>query len=371
VPGAAAAARQSQTTPRRNVPIVHTNLSPHSKLPPPPRVSAMPGSPQVTGMPRCRSMPIVHATRSPSPRKPDNTSAGNAVLMPHSVVIAPRSKAMQQGDREQNRNPNAQMEVGAAKDLRGKMSAAMHAGQGGGGCGGDFPGNAPARMHNSQPGSGRGQAGHQQVASHGMPLQPPPLRPFSCFILFRPMPAVARRISAFSIENLGDEHLVNEFHRDDMINFPDSIAAAPSPIRGLDGSSTIIHQGDLVNNSGDWENLAEASSTFIRDSDEHVAEGVQRGMAQTGRSTVAIHGDDALDNRLAHKMRQIEEEQTRAQRAVPSQAEDWHTDDPLPQQRGLIKVSLSLSLSFSLCVMQNRCRHCRLHRPCEWAATWR
>jgi len=297
VAGAAAAARQSQTTPRRNVPIVHTNLSPHSKLPPPPQVLAMP-SPQVMGGARCRSrsMPIVHATRSPSPRKPEGASTGNAVLMTHSVVMAPRSQAVQQGDREQNRNPNMQMEVGAAKDLREKMTAAMHAGQGGGGGGGSFPGNAPARMHNNQPGSVRGQAGQQQVARQGMPSQPPPLLPYSCFSLFRPMPArdgrqedtatpaVARRNSAFSIESLGDEHFLKEFHRDDTANFP--IPAAPSPIRGFDGSCTIIDQVDLINNSGDWGNLAEVSSTFIRDSDEHVAEGVHRGMAQTGRSTV-------------------------------------------------------------------------------------
>jgi hypothetical protein len=257
-------------------------------------------SPQVMGGAWCRSrsMPIVHATRSPSPRKPEGASTGNAVLMTNSVVMAPRSQAVQQGDREQNRNPNAQMEVGAAKDLRGKMTAAMHAGQGGGGGAGAFPGNAPARMHNNQPGSGRGQAGHQQVARQGMPSQTPPLRPFSCFSLFRPMPArdgrqegtatpaVARRNSAFSIESLGDEQFLEEFHRDDTAIYPDIIPAAPSPIRGLDGSCTIIDQVDLISNSGDWGNLVEVSSTFIRDSDEHVAEGVHRGMAQTGRSTV-------------------------------------------------------------------------------------
>ena len=62
---------------------------------------------------------------------------------------------------------------------------------------------------------------------------------------------------------------------------------------------------------------------------------------------VAIHGD-ALKNRLAYKTRRVEEEQTRARRAVDSQTENSHTsDDSLPQQRKLVKVSLSLSLSLS------------------------
>lgn len=190
--------------------------------------------------------------------------------------MVPRSQAVQQGDREQNRNPNAQMGIGAAKDLRGKMTAAMHAGQGA-----SAFGKAPASMNIL------GQAGHQQVAGQA-------LSPYSCFSLFRPMSArdgrqegtatqaAARRNSASSNESLGDEHFLKEFHRDDQANFPESIAAAPSPIRGLDGSCTIIDQ----DHSGEWGNMAEASSTFMHDSDEHVASGVQRGMAQPGRSTV-------------------------------------------------------------------------------------
>jgi len=301
---------QSQTTPRRNVPIVHPNRSPspHAKVLPTSTVlSKTAASP--------RSVPIVHPKRSPSPRKPgaDAAAAGNAALTPHGHV-------------EQNRNPNAQAGVGPAKDLRGRMTAAMHRSAGGppphvGG--GALPGNAPA-LRNSQPqahpNAGPGHAGQPQETRQAMPAphaqsgrrgaHPLPLHPFSCMGLFMPIPArergqeaterpVAPHSSASSNGSLGDDDFLKELHGHHATNVSESAAAAPSPIRGFDGSCTVI---DQVDHSGDWGNLAEGSSTLVHGDEEHDAVRAQRGL--TFQEAPAVQPQqmmEALQPRMARR----------------------------------------------------------------------
>ncbi len=256
------AAPQSQTTPRRNVPIVHPSRSPspHAKLMKSSSSASSSVPAKIAASPR--SVPIVHPRRSPSPRKPamDAASAGNSAPAPpgHAAV-------------EQNRNPNAQAGTGPAKDLRGRMTAAMHRSAGGPpphGGGGAPPGNALA-PRNSQPqghpNAGRGHAGQPQETRQGMPAPhaqsgrrgapPPPLHPFSCISLFMPIPArerrqegterpAARNSAESSTDSLGDDDFLKEFNGHHAANFPESAAAAPSPIRGFDGSCTVIDQVD-------------------------------------------------------------------------------------------------------------------------------
>ena len=295
MPGSAA---QQQGTPRRNVPIVHPNRSPspHAKLPPtttPPKRAASP-----------RSVPIVHPMRSPSPRKAaDAAAARNA-----------RQGAEVDDRVGQNRNPNAQAGVGPAKDLRGRMTAAMQRSAGAppphGGVGGARPRNAPA-LRNGQPqahpGVGRGHAGPQQETRQAMPAlhadsgrpgaHPPPLHPFSCMNLFMPISGreargkqegtggrpAAPHSTASSNDSLGDDDFLKELHGHPAADFRENAAAAPSPIRGFDGSCTVIHQ---VDHSCDWGDLAEGSPTFVRGGGEHDAESAHGGMVQPLGETV-------------------------------------------------------------------------------------
>ena len=181
------------------------------------------------------------------------------------MVADRRSSVSQQPGRidGQNRNPNTQIASGAAKDLRGRMKAALHNSAAGGVA--DILTRGQDRLTLNQPVLNPRTSpdlGRRGTVEPPPPMVSSPLRPYSCLFLFAAyLVPTEKAPSLKAIEGMQQDSSNSSLGDDDFLkecpevaeNFACSDGAVPSPIRGFDGSCTLIEQVD----SADWGQLGE------------------------------------------------------------------------------------------------------------------